>query len=239
MAANTFGTVIHEALETLYKPLLGKILSPSHLAGMRKEGPSALKKAFQEHYLRGSRARGKNHIALEVMKKYLEMFLSMEEQRVKRQNIRILGIETKLRRELFIPGFNNTVTLKGTVDRMEEVNGQLQIIDYKTGRVDPGDLRIKEWETLPNDPKKAKAFQVLCYAWLMLGYSELPETGIRAGVYSFKNSNAGFQWFGLHTSGRNYEESITSSAMTEFSCTLESLVRSIFNPETPFAPVES
>lgn len=238
VAANTFGTVMHEALELLYQPLVGEVLKPSHLNGLKGDAPSILKKAFQKLYLKGAEVRGKNLIALQVMNKYLEMFFQVEEQRIRRQEVRILGVEKKLTRQLEIPGIPEKVLLKGTVDRMEEVDGLLQIIDYKTGRVEPRDLRIKEWDSLYGDPKKSKAFQVLCYSWLFQDHTAIPETGIRAGVFSFKNINAGFQWYGLHMAGRDYEESISRAVLTKFGSTLQSLIQEIFNPDIPFAPVE-
>ena len=239
IAANTFGTVIHETLECLYRPLIGKTLTKDHLAQMKKSAPSELAKALQKHYLKGSPAKGKNLIAQQVMSKYLEMFLGTETQRVNQHQIRILGVEETLQRELTqVPGLEYPVLLRGTVDRIEEVDGQLQIIDYKTGKVDPVDLRIRNWEDLRTDPAKSKAFQVLCYAWLVQGQPTRPGTGFRAGAFSFKRIGTGFQWFGLHKEKRTYEETIDDSVLEQFEKTLLVLVEELFNAEIPLAPPE-
>ncbi|MEJ2163338.1 MAG: PD-(D/E)XK nuclease family protein, partial [Robiginitalea sp.] len=238
VAANTFGTVMHEALEVLYRPLKGEILQPAHIVEMRKKAPSLLHKAFQDHYLKGSTARGKNLIALQVMNKYLEMFFDFELKRIRHHSIRILGVEEKRSRELHIPGVNHPVRVKGMVDRIEEVDGSLQIIDYKTGKVEPRHLRIKEWESLHSDPEKSKAFQVLCYSWLLQDQTATYEAGIKAGVFSFKNISAGYQWYGRQSSGKNYNELITSTTQADFRSTLEYLITEIFNPEVPFAKSE-
>ena len=236
IAANTFGNVIHETLENLYLPLKGELLNKDHLARMKDEASMELQKAFQGNYLKGNPARGKNLIALKVMGKYLEMFFEMESSRIRRHEVRILGVEEELRRKLSdIPGLGFPVWLKGTVDRIEEVDGQLQIIDYKTGRVEPTNLRISNWEDLLLDPAKSKAFQVLCYSWLIQGQQTYSNSGFKAGVFSFKRTARGFQWYGHQVEKRTYDEFVTGEVLEQFQATLESLIREIFNPEIPIA----
>jgi hypothetical protein len=239
IAANTFGTVIHETLECLYLPLVGEVLNKEHIAHMKQAAQTELHKTFQKHYLKGNPARGKNLIALEVMGKYLEMFFEMEVSRIRRHQIRILGVEEKLRRGLGpIPGLEIPVIVKGTVDRIEEVDGELQIVDYKTGRVEPGDLRIREWEDLRMDPTKSKAFQVLCYSWLIQGEAAYQNTGFKAGVFSFKRIASGFQWYGRQLEKRTYDESISAEVLEQFEDSLKILVGEIFNPKIPITQPE-
>ena len=239
VAANTFGTVIHEALETLYKPLVGVTLKRDHIRNMQDKVSAELNKSYQKHFLRGSKARGKNLLALEVMNKYLDLFLQAELDRLGKHQIRLLGVEERMERELpHIPGHGYAVRLKGTVDRIEEVDGRLHIIDYKTGRVAPGDLRLKQWEELRMDPKKSKAFQVLCYAWLSQERFPVGPGGFRAGVFSFKNMGAGMQWYGLKASGRNYEETVTETVLEQFQGQLGALIGELFDPSVPFAERE-
>jgi hypothetical protein len=206
---------------------------------MKQAAQTELHKTFQKHYLKGNPARGKNLIALEVMGKYLEMFFEMEASRIRRHQIRILGVEEKLRRGLGpIPGLEIPVIVKGTVDRIEEVDGELQIVDYKTGRVEPGDLRIREWEDLRMDPTKSKAFQVLCYSWLIQGEAAYQNTGFKAGVFSFKRIASGFQWYGRQLEKRTYDESISAEVLEQFEDSLKILVGEIFNPKIPITQPE-
>jgi hypothetical protein len=237
IAANTFGNVIHETLEALYLPCVGELLTPAHLYEMKKQGPGALSQAFEKHYLKGGAARGKNLIALSVMQRYIDLFLEFETGRVRAHEVRILGVEEKLTRELpDIPGCAGPVRIKGTVDRIETVDGELQIIDYKTGRVEPAHLRVTDWAALGGDAKKAKAFQVLCYAWLKQGDLSGLDPHFRAGVFSFKNIQSGIQWFGLKSAGNRQDEIITDEVLGEFQGVLTSLVTELFDPEIPIMP---
>jgi hypothetical protein len=239
IAANTFGTVIHESLENLYRPLTGQLLTRGMISQLKKEAPAAIQKAFQKHYLKGAKALGKNLIAREVMVQYLQRFLELDGDRAARHQIRILGVETRLTRWVDMPSLHSRVLLKGTVDRIEEVDGELRIIDYKTGRVDARDLRVPDWDLLRTDPLKSKAFQVLCYAWLMQGQQPVPDTGFRAGVVSFKNLRAGWQWFGVPETGRKYREPITPEVLEAFEGVLKALLAELFDQAVPFALKET
>jgi len=237
VAANTFGIVLHQALEDLYSPLVGQELNPDILRRAQKEAPGLVLKAFEELYLKGNKPRGRNLIAMQVLNQYVELFLEQEIAAAQRQTIRILGVEQRLKFPLPVPGLDFPVYLKGTIDRVEEVNGLLRIVDYKTGLVQPSQLRIADWESLRREPERAKALQLLCYAWLFNRQS--PGRELKAGVISFKNLGEGRQWFGLKTDARQLEEHLGSESLGLFQEQLTGLLREVFDPRIPFrAPEE-
>ncbi|MBC2838073.1 PD-(D/E)XK nuclease family protein [Robiginitalea sp. SC105] len=235
VAANTFGTVLHDALETLYLPLEGQLLDPQNLKELEARSSEVVDRAFRKHYLKDGKARGRNLIALQVLRQHLSLFLKGERLRARREQIRIIGVERKIRRELHVPGLGLPVWLKGTVDRIEEVDGRVRIIDYKTGQVDPSQLRISEWDSLRTDPDQAKAFQVLCYALLYQGESGIQE--LQAGIYSFKNMGAGYQWFGDKTTSYTADEAVDAARLEAFREVLHQLLLDVFNPTIPFEAV--
>lgn len=236
VAANTFGTVLHQALEDLYRPLVGGDLTPDILGRAKKEAPGLVQKAFEELYLKGSQARGRNLIALRVLNQYVELFLDQEIEASRHQTLRILGVEQKLKFALTVPGLEFPVSLKGTIDRIEEVNGELRIIDYKTGLVQPAQLRIPDWESLRQAPERAKALQLLCYAWLYARHA--PGKELKAGVISFKNLGEGRQWFGLKLDARHQDERLGREPLGLFQEQLARLLQEVFDPQIPFRASE-
>ena len=234
VAANTFGTVLHEALEDLYRPYEGLYLNQDAIRSMKMKAPQLALKSFDLHFLKGMKASGKNLIALRVMEHYLSMFLTMEEQRLKKQEVKLIGVEKKFRIPFNTRASGPQVYLKGTVDRIEEVDGKIRIIDYKTGMVEPRNVRITDWESLRTDPDKTKAFQIMCYAWLYKQHSDI--NNLQAGVISFKNLKTGYQWFGLKGEGRRYDSNLNESFLLNFEDQLQLLIQELFDPKIAFEP---
>jgi hypothetical protein len=81
------------------------------------------------------------------------------------------------------------------VDRIEERNGTIRIIDYKTGKVEKSSVTLKSWKGLTDDIKNDKIIQVLAYAYM---YEENAKgKPIEAGIISFKNLKSGFLPFSI------------------------------------------
>ena len=65
-----------------------------------------------------------------------------------------------------IPELDFPIKLIGIVDRMDQFNGTLRIIDYKTGLIQPKQLRLKDWRALREDHDLAYLFQILIYSYV-------------------------------------------------------------------------
>ena len=156
----------------------------------------------------------------------------------KGSSIKLLHIESDLTYRLNIPELDFPVSIHGKVDRVDSYNGQMRIIDYKTGNVQQGDLELVDWTELSTDYKFSKAFQVLSYA-LMLHGNEPFDTA-EAGIISFKNMGGGFLKFGTKDTARsrNKEQTITKETLALFSEGLKKLILEICNPNIPFTEKE-
>ena len=75
IAYNTLGSVIHNTLEDLYKPLENKKLNEKHIKQMQKEKDNIVDKYFQEKFSLGNLTKGKNLIIVETAKKYIDKLL--------------------------------------------------------------------------------------------------------------------------------------------------------------------
>ncbi|SFW41374.1 PD-(D/E)XK nuclease superfamily protein [Sinomicrobium oceani] len=239
IAANTLGTIIHDTLEDLYKPLTGQVLTAAHLEDMKKRASGIIAVKFGEVYKGGDFSRGKNLLSYEVAKQYLRNFLQAEEKRIEEGNtIKIIEIESNLKVKLDVPGISHPVFLKGKVDRVETINGTLCFIDYKTGKVEPSDVEITAWEDLISDYKYSKAFQLLCYSYMLIQSSSygLP---VEAAIISFKNLRKGFMKFAKKEGPRSERDyAITPETFEHFTGQLYDLIGEICDPSVPFAEKE-
>ncbi|WP_406685229.1 PD-(D/E)XK nuclease family protein [Seonamhaeicola sp. MEBiC1930] len=242
VASNTLGTVVHNTLEDFYKPLIGIFITIDIIKSLKKDINKTVTHHFNNTFKEGDIKTGKNLIIFEIAKRYVSNFLDLEIENLNAGNqIKIIAIEADNRVSLNIPELNFPVNITGKVDRVDEYNGVTRIIDYKTGKVEKGDVEIVNWEDITTDYKKySKSFQVLAYAYMMQksGEYKLP---IEAGIISFKNLSNGFLKFGKKDKAGPYAKRnnlITEETIDNFTNELRKLILEICNPKTPFTEKE-
>lgn len=238
IAANTFGTIVHDTLEELYTPFIGKVLQESMLQSAKAKIPGTVKRHFAKSYMDGDVTRGKNLIAFQVVQRYISNFIAQEIELVEHHEIKLIGIEQKLAIPLTISGIDFPIRLQGKLDRIDQMDGRLRIIDYKTGKVESKHVEIVDWNTLTDDYDYSKAFQLLCYA---LMYAEkTPVNELESGILSFKNLNAGMLRFATkpNKGSRAKEHTITTETLARFKEQLVHLIGEICARDIPFTEKE-
>ncbi len=238
VAANTLGTIVHDTLETLYKPLIGKILTSEILKSLKKEIQAEVTKQFEKTFEGGDFTKGKNLLIFEVAKKYVSNFIDFEIRDIDAGNeIKIIQLEQKMYAPLAIPTLDFPVNIGGKVDRVDSYNGVLRIIDYKTGKVNQGDIEIMDWTDLTNDYSYSKAFQVLAYAYMFNNKEKI--TKAEGGIISFKNLGAGFLKFATKEKARGPKDQIiTQETLVQFKEQLVALISEICDLQIPFTEKE-
>ncbi len=229
VAANTMGTIVHNTMETLYTPYLNQILNKDSIQSLHPLITQTVAVEFEKAYGTIKKLAGKNLIIKEVICRYIENYLNLELANLKKgDQVIIKGLEQRLSSESGYPG----ARLKGTVDLIEERNGRLQIVDYKTGKTKSGDLKIKSWEDLLTpEGKYEKAFQVLTYVYMLNKNSSL-SFPVSAGITSFKNLKEGFLPFAFKN-----DTAITQETLAAYEQQLHHLISEILDPEVPFKAV--
>jgi hypothetical protein len=196
IALNTLGTIIHEVLRALYEPHIGKFLTEADIEQCRSRVDDEVFRQFKEVYKEGEIKKGRNLLAYEVAKRNVFNFLKMESECLKADDaVRILFLEKRFERVLQHPKLPFDVLIVGSVDRIEERNGIIRIIDYKTGKVEQNQVVLKNWEGLTEEIKNDKIIQILAYAFMLAPV--FPERKMEAGIISFKNMKCGFLPFEL------------------------------------------
>jgi len=239
VAPNTLGTIVHDTLEKFYKPYEGDYLSNEILLKMKDRIHEEVTNQFQASFKAGSFNKGKNLLIFEVAKRYVSNFIDYEIEEVKKGNkIKIIQIETSLEIEIPISELNFPVKIRGKVDRVDQYNGQLRIIDYKTGRVEQASLEIIDWSEITKDYKYSKAMQVLAYA-LMINKTTSVQNA-EAGIISFKNLKSGFLKFATKDKSRAKvkETEITLETLEQYTLELKKLIVEICDKNIPFTEKE-
>ena len=126
---------------------------------------------------------------------------------------------------------NTVIHLKGTIDRVEQNSGVVQIIDYKTGATTQTELSLDEdYRAQLTLPSKQKAFQLLMYAYMYHKDSgcKLP---MNAQIISSRNDE--FIPLRIKTGHRSYRTEITAADFEELETAIHHITDELLNEKIP------
>ena len=235
VAANTFGSIIHNTLEAFYKPFIGKVLQPSMLTELKPKIDKTVAYYFNEIYKQGDISQGLNLISFEIAKRYISNFLSYELACINNgDEIIIEAVESKMAVAIDIPELQTPIQLIGTIDRIDRCNGTRRIIDYKTSQVSQSELELVNWDDITNDyDAHSKSFQIMTYAYML--NAQMPfTTPVEAGIISFKNLKSGLLKFAKKDKPGAYAQKTTvlsSDLLARYENELKKLILELFNPD--------
>lgn len=253
LGADMFGNWLHYTLEGIDAEYSsqGRKISKEDIEKIITEIPSRLDAVHAEKMGGYVVESGMNFLLKQVAQKLLSDFFKQQLETAQFP-IDVLEVEKQLTVyfNTEIDGKPQKIKLAGRVDRIERIDKTLKIIDYKTGKVTPEDLRLKKDETfediLLHDTGREKLRQLWLYEYLMLKRLSqerglllsgerlnLQEYDVKAGIYSFRNLKEG-----LLEADFNFPVSNAVSRTENFIETSEQyitqLVSDLLNPEIPF-----
>ena len=236
VAASTLGTIVHDTLEVLYTPFVSKVLSVGDLESIYPKIAAQVTTQFIKSFKGGDFSKGKNLLIFEVAKKYVSNFIDFEIKEVNAGNkIIIKALEADLGISVEVPGLDFPVRVGGKVDRIDHYNGDLRIIDYKTGKVEQKDLVVSDWGKIRQEYSFSKAFQVLTYA--LIYNDTAPITQAYGGIISFKNLGSGFLKFGVKEQSKK-DHVISQETLVLFKEQLIALIQEICDISIDFQEKE-
>ncbi|CAM3467723.1 PD-(D/E)XK endonuclease-like domain-containing protein [Flavobacterium longum] len=234
IAVNTLGTIIHGALEALYLPFVGRFLTKQDLRDAMEKLDQEVLLQFKKIYREGEIKKGKNLLAFEVAKRHVQNFIKMEIAEFDQDPelaVKIIALEKRFERQLSHEILPYPVLIGGSVDRIEERNGRIRIVDYKTGKVEKRNIKLNTWNGLTDDIKNDKIIQVLAYAFMFAPHAAGRD--IEVGIISFKNMRAGFLPFGF-VEEKSETAIVTDQISSAYINELALLLREILDADIPF-----
>ncbi len=236
VAYNTLGTVVHETLDELYKPFIGQFLTADDILEMEKIANDLVVKHFKIQFKNGDLSTGKNRLIFEVANRFVANFLTQEKLLLKdkKNQLKIIATEENLSAEIEIDGIDFPIKIHGNVDRVDELNGEIRIIDYKSGMVQSSELKVLDFEQL-RAKEQYKAIQVLLYGFLFTKSKNFDNSkNLKAGIFSFKNLNQGFLSINFSSNYRTPDFTITEEKLEEFLVEIKKYIKEIYNPAIGF-----
>lgn len=242
IAQNTLGTIVHLALEQIYKPFEGQFLQQQQIKDKLSGVKKIVQQLFDRIYIQGAILKGKNLIAFEIAQQYVLNFMNFDIRRLDSgAKIKLLHVEYKTDVLLSFTELPFPIRIKGVIDRVEICDGTLMIIDYKTGKVEASNMEIINLSDFTLDYENySKSFQILMYAYMVYkqGQANFP---MEAAVISFKNLKKGLLKFAQKDRLGPYAKrdyGISTEILEDFHIVLKELLLEIFNSKIPFLEKE-
>lgn len=175
---------------------------------------------------------GNDYLLQSVIKELINRIILIDKET---SNLEIESIE-----ETFVFDFpidnQNNFFIKGIFDRLDLVNNQLRILDYKTGS---GSLTIpKDFSTIFTNSDNKIVFQLLLYVYIFNKQQQgdkpkehLKNKEILAGAYLLKKNSKSITFL-------NKGKAIDQDLMNQFEVYLLELLQNIMNPKIPFTQTD-
>lgn len=238
--ANTFGSIIHEALDRILSPykneivdekLVDLILAKTDLSQLLEEETKNLAKDIETE-------KGINKLYLYTAETLIEKYLNL----IRSDKFLLLETERDLT-NIFtfrhkVLNKEIKVTLHGKADRIDLQGDMIRIVDYKTGRIENSEkFKFDSSEALWNYKNKDKILQLLIYKYLLIKNKAnldfmrpYQNHRIESGFYFFRKGNDPF--IKLETA-KHLNEEINFCQSVE--AVLIDIIHEILNPEIPFS----
>ena len=239
--APLFGNILHEAMDNLYQHLKGKTVLPDTLSEILKDGKqitASIDHAFNKNYFKNHQSdySGKNIIIREIIEKYVKKLVRRDAEIAP---FKILSLEDNYQIEIpvTLEGAFETVNLGGKIDRVDELENRIRIIDYKTGN---DTLDYQNIESIFSDKKsdqRSAVFQTFLYSKFYQDIKK-PELPVVPGVYSVKHLFDNVFEYRIKCKETKRYINQYDEVADEYLQHLTRLMEEIFNPEIAFTQTE-
>jgi ATP-dependent helicase/nuclease subunit B len=196
--ANIIGSMLHWVMETFYSNLVkaDPLISKDRIADYRSKITSLCEKAYAQIVFKDENHavnhNGMQKVVLAIVKEYADIILDNDEAHAP---FKILALEKKdqIDFKFAVQGVEKCITLHGIIDRIDEKDGLVRIVDYKTGA---DDLRFSSVEEVfdTNGNKQNKALiQTLFYTHVYEQANAV--SNVEPNIYSIRSMRNDGPWF--------------------------------------------
>lgn len=218
--ASEFGSIFHYVMEQLYKPLVGKELTPElfdNLIGNQELIEKQIDAAFKK-IKNIDNPRGYALLIKKLIQRYLNITIRYDKATLP---FRIVDLEKKIFGSVLLES-GEEIRLKGFIDRVDKTKYN-KIIDYKSGS---GKLYYNTIESLfdsQNSNRSGVVFQMFLYAFLLS-----------------RGDDIEVEAYFLRSLAKNQSDILllTPEKIVEFSESLEQLLSELFNEKGSFTQTQ-
>ncbi len=167
-----FGSILHKSINLIYKPYINNSINKdiiNKIVENKSIYESAINDAFLVEYYKDKEKKsnpditGRNLIIKEVISKYVKQILDID---TIYSPFRIISLEKYYTAYLPAEINNNPAKIRigGIIDRIDEKDGKIRIVDYKTGRAENSIKSIDSLFERKGSERNNAVFQTLMYS---------------------------------------------------------------------------
>lgn len=241
--ASTFGTMIHNVLERVYKD---NFLTPSKavtidvLTSEKKNLEHYLEEEYLKEFTKTDMKYGQNKLSFDVSVNLLNSFIDEQVKELKVTNfpifIKELEEEIEANFEWDINGVKKSIKIKGNADRIEQFGSEYRIIDYKSGKCDNSKVSLPKpsrnnpdlnLSSVTRSDTKSYARQLLMYA--IMFQQQFPQrNNFSAGIISMINIK---EWVQNVKISGDKNQLLTDEILDLFKEEIKTVIESMYDSE--------
>ncbi|MCS5489795.1 PD-(D/E)XK nuclease family protein [Algoriphagus limi] len=239
---STFGTILHNAVETIYgldESKSPRKIDPHEINRLLPQVPKAVDHSIRNFYKveegKPMEYSGQLEIAREIFIKYLEAILQYDQEN---GEFTILGVEKNVPASIPVETKNGIVNfaLQGVIDRVDLKDGVVRLIDYKTGKDEKKVLSIPSLFDREEKKRNKAAMQTLLYAYFYQFEHPDNQKPLKPGIFNIREIyNQKFNPF-LQMGGKEIHD--YKEVEEDFVSGLTGMLSEILNPDIPFSQTE-
>lgn len=225
----TLGNVLHEIMQNLYAPFLGKILTASILEDLQHQVQDDV---FWKN-LSPLKALNGDLLAECIVRTYVSSILNYDYAHTPFQ---LLHVELPIK-----VNYTSEISIEGKVDRVDLKANQVRVIDYKTGSKNLNYKSMKDVfgvvDTIDGSysirsSSVGHILQTLLYCWAL----HKQYSGIAPYVYSVRRISDTSSITCIHLDKSDESVVFNEEIKRQFECEMTNLIEEIRNPEIAFYP---
>ncbi len=241
--AMLFGNMIHDALNIIYNPFVGKLVQEKDIRRILASSEiieSAVSSAFNSEFFKGRKGeiRGRNTIISGILRKYILKILDND---IDYAPFTIIDLEATFNMQYVLKSsVAGTINIEGTIDRIDEKEGIVRVLDYKSGSVSTNSIIIDDLFDQESGKLNNSVTQVLTYCELFA--NKFPEKKIMPAILTLKELFKGKTDNSIRIKLPGQEGNKPGSTILDdyelvrehFFPRIENTIESIFDPEKNF-----
>ncbi|MBV2165528.1 MAG: PD-(D/E)XK nuclease family protein [Kaistella sp.] len=240
LSQRSYGNLVHYSLQDIYEKFIGKELTVSDLEISDGVIIDVINRAIEKlKHQTEFYEKGMNFIHKSIAERVVRSVIDYDRNLLEQGNsLEILSVEGNFEDVQFFLDSEKTdpVYFYGFIDRVDRLNGNLRIIDFKTAKTKNLSLSVPK---KPEDEEKLEklffrddykqAMQLCVYAYSVLNEEKYPDNFLQCGIWSFAEVNKGVQ--NLHLFG---EKEISRALLETPMKSIKNVILDILNPEIEF-----